>query len=152
MWKWLWIGALTLGTATAADRSALQGTWNLDPAHSQGSDEKLKAETVSITQKPRSIHIIEDVTDSDGKQTRVEIDCNTVGKECKANDAQLTLYYNGPMLVLIETRHGGDNVIKKRWKASDDGKTLSLEVMHIVPAGTAETYSFSRQANATMSQ
>ena len=41
------------------------------------------------------------------------------------------MWHNGPMLVLMETR--GNAVIKKRLKLSDDGQTLSLEVIHIAP-------------------
>ncbi len=152
MWKWLWIPALALGTALAADRTALSGSWQLVPAPSAEGPDKLKTGTLSITQKADSIQITENVTDAEGKQKKVEIACSTMGKECKVNDAQLTLYYNGPMLVMIESRRGGDNVIKKRLKASEDGKTLNLEVMHIAPAAAAENYSFIRQAAPAASQ
>ncbi len=150
MWKWFCIPALALGTAAAADRAALSGTWQLDAAHSQES--RLKAGRLSIAQKDGSIQIGEEMTDPDGRQKKEEIDCNTMGKDCKVNDAQMTLYYNGPRLVIIETRHGGDNVLKRRLEPSDDGKSLVMEILHIAPAAAAEHYTFIRQPATTASQ
>jgi hypothetical protein len=150
MWKWFCIPAVLLGTAVAADRADLSGAWQLDAAHSQ--DGKLKAGTLSITQKEGSIQITQALTDPDGRQTKAEIACNTMGKQCKVSDAQMSLYYNGPRLIIIETRHGGDNVVKKRLEPSDDGKSLTLEVLHIAPTAAAEHYTFTRQPATTASQ
>ncbi len=140
---------MALGTAAAADRAALQGTWRLDPRHGQEAD-KLKAETLSIAQKgDEDLQITDAITDTDGKLKKTEFGCNTKGRECKVQDGQVTLYYNGPMLVMIETRRGGDVVIKKLLKPSDDGSTLNMEIMRLVPPGAAENFTFSRQQPAT---
>jgi hypothetical protein len=69
--------------------------------------------------------------------------------ECKLKAQSVTLYYSGPRLVMMETRHNNQWVIKKRLQPSDDGKTLNLEVIDIVPQGRkSENYSFMRQVSS----
>ncbi len=145
MWRWIAVPILAAGFATGADRTALSGNWQLDAAHSHFGHDKLKSETLSINQKDDSIQMTENLTDPDGKATKLAIDCNTMGKECKTNDEQVTMYYNGDRLIMIEMRHGNSNVIKRRLKPSDDGKSLSMEVMHIAPPGENETFVFTKQ-------
>ncbi len=146
MHKWICISALALGMAAAADRPDLTGKWLLDTARSQLGQEPPKAETLSIVQKEDSIQISDDVTEADGKEKKLDLSCNTIGKECKTKEAQVSFYFNGPRLIMIEMRHGNDVVIKKRLQPSDDGKTLNVEVMHIAPPGEKnETYTFTRQ-------
>ncbi len=146
MRKWICVSAVALGMAAAADRPDLTGKWLLDTAHSQPGQEPPKAETLSIVQKEDSIQISDDLTEADGKEKKLDIACNTVGKECKTKEEQVSFYFNGPRLIMIEMRHGNDVVIKKRLQSSGDGKTLNVEVVHIAPpGGKNETYTFTRQ-------
>jgi hypothetical protein len=132
--------------AAAADRPDFNGTWSLDASRSQFGEDKLKSATLEIRQTGDSIQIVEALTDPDGKERKLDIQCNTLGKECKTKDEQVSIWYNGPMLVLMETRRGNEVVLKRRLKRSDDGKTLSVEVMHIAPPGAKnEVYAFNRQ-------
>jgi hypothetical protein len=90
------------------------------------------------------------MTENSGKAVKVDISCNTEGQECKVKEsgepAKVSFWYNGPMLVMMEQRHGNDFVTKKRFKTSDDGKTLSMEVVYIAPPGhKAENYTFTKQ-------
>jgi len=59
-------------------------------------------------------------------------------------DGEVSFWYNGEMLVMMETSHGNSRVMKKRWAVSPDGKTLNLEVVHIVPAGNSEKIIYNR--------
>ena len=96
-----------------------------------------------------SIAISDVITDSNGKERRTDLECNTTGRECKLKAQSVTLYYSGPRLVMMETRHNNQWVIKKRLQPSDDGKTLNLEVIDIVPQGRkSENYSFMRQVSS----
>lgn len=135
---WLCAAAVALSaSAVGADRPDLNGSW------------QLKGETLAIVQKEDSIQITDVTTDTDGKDTKVDLQCNTLGKECKSKGEQVSFWYNGPMLVMMEMRRGNEVVIKKRLKPSEDGKTLSMEVIHIVPpAEKSETLTFVRQAEA----
>jgi lysylphosphatidylglycerol synthetase-like protein (DUF2156 family) len=53
--------------------------------------------------------------------------------------------YNGPALVMMETRQDGDVVTKTHLVPAEDGKTLSLVVMRILPDGPSATYTFKKQ-------
>jgi hypothetical protein len=74
----------------------------------------------------------------------------SLGKECEVKDAgrkvKVTLFFNGPKLVVLETR--GDEVVKKRFGAVETGDTLELEVIPVAPDGKTETVHFKRVPNA----
>lgn len=128
----------------ADDRPDLNGVWQLQPGES-----KAKPETLSIEQKPDTIQLSR-VVENGAKQIKTEISCSTNGEECKIKEngqpTQVSMYYNGPVLVLIEQRHGNDFVTKKRLSLSEDGKTLNVELMTINPPGRAtENLVYTRQ-------
>ena len=55
-------------------------------------------------------------------------------------------YYNGPLLVETDMfGHDNARVIKKRLKMGADGKTMEVEVMHIIHAAPAERWVFAKQ-------
>ena len=72
------------------------------------------------------------VTNSLGEKKIAEYACN-LGKECEVKDAgrkvKVTLYFNGPNLVMLETK--GEEVVKKRFGVTEKGDTLELEVIPI---------------------
>jgi hypothetical protein len=139
MGKGFWVAAIVCSCAFAADRPVLNGTWQLDLSKSRIADVKCKAETWAITQGDDSIEIAETITDTGGKQRKIDIQCGTEGKECKIKEngqaTQVSLYYNESHLVMLEQSHGTDFVTKKRFTTSDDGKTLTVEVTHLAPPG-----------------
>ena len=119
-------------------RPVLNGTWQLDAAKSEIHSRISAALTLTIEQKEDAIHIVES-----GGKDKVELSCGTLGKDCKAQEEgrplTVSFYYNGPALVETETRgHNNESVIKKRMRISDDGATLTMEVMHLVPDGQTE--------------
>ena len=137
-----------LVAAWAADRPDMSGKWVLDAAQASGS--RLKSEILSISQKPDAVQISEDATESNGKELKVDVACNTEGQGCKVKEngqsTQVSFWYNGPVLVMMEQRHGNDFVTQKKIKPSDDGKSLNMEVVFIAPPGhKPETYTFKRQ-------
>jgi hypothetical protein len=139
---------LSFGLAFAAgDRTSLAGSWQLDPSHSQFGYAPVKSETVSIAQTPTSVQFTESVVEDNGKEEKVSYDCPPSGQACKARHGdQVTFYYNGPVLVMIETKHGGDTVTKRRILASEDGKTLTVEVQRLGPVNQKnDTLVFNRQ-------
>jgi len=150
MFKRLCVSALALSAAAmAAGRSDLNGTWQLDRSRSTIGDDKLKDETLDIHQKEDSVRIADALTEADGKQRKSDIQCNTLGKECKLKGEQVSAWYNGEALVIMETLRN-DVVVKRRLKASDDGRTLSVEVTRMASSGEkSESFSFSRQPTAT---
>lgn len=149
MSKYLWLTALLAGAwalpGHAATHPNLSGTWALDAAHSQIHDSKLKSETLAIQQQEDAVQLAEDANEG-GKDRKLKFQCLADGSSCKANDGSVMVYYNGPELIIVEMRRNNSNVIKKRLKASDDGKTLSMDVIHLAPEGEKnETLTFVKQ-------
>ena len=150
MRKYFLLFILALSAAVAADHPALGGMWVFDPSHSDTGASKIKSETLSINQEPEAVHISETVTAANGKETTSEISCNTAGETCKIKDhgqAEVSFWYNGGMLVMSEMRHGNDWIVKRRLKPSDDGRTLTIEVIHLAPVEKTETLTFTRGAS-----
>ena len=129
--------ALTTAAAIATDRPELTGKWHL----ASTPDGKLKFETLLIDQKPDTVTI----TESGGKEKEVDLTCGIDAKECKVKEGQISFWYNGAALVMMEMHHNRDQVIKTRLVPGDDGKTLSLEIVRVVPAGVKATYTFKKE-------
>ena len=126
----LLVPALFAIPATAQDeeRPSFNGTWQFDASKSEVHG-KITRATWVIEEGDNSIHITET---ENGKAKKLELQCTTDGKECKlAGDRRASFWYNGPMLVEMETRF--EHVTRFRMKISDGGKTLTVEIAHIVP-------------------
>jgi hypothetical protein len=132
----LFVIAFTAAAAIAADRPELGGTWQLSSKH----DTKLKFETLLIRQTADGIQI----TESGGKEP-LDVACGVGAQQCKLKEGQVSFWYNGPALVMMETHHNGDVVTKTRLVPAGDGKTLNLEMTRILPAGSTATYTFTKQ-------
>lgn len=121
--------------ADSQGRPNLNGNWRLEPSrceiHSRIPDQL----TWQIEQDDTSIHLIQRAQE---KKSSDDIRCATDGKDCKAKtegrSVVLNFYYNGPVLVELESE-GHDNVIKKRLRLSNDGSTLIVDVMYVSPQG-----------------
>jgi hypothetical protein len=151
MRKFVFLSIFALTAGMAADHPVLGGTWVLDASHSDTAISKIKAETLSITQQPESVQLAATVTTDNGKATTSQIACNTAGETCKVKDhgeAQVSFWYNAGMLVMSEARHGNDWIVKRRLKPSDDGHTLTMEIIHLAPEEKTETLTFTRSQPA----
>jgi len=142
----LWIG-ICCGVASAADWPDLTGTWALDVAHSPAA--KVKTESLAIKETEDIIDLTDTFTDASGKDWKSVYHCNIDGNQCKVKDqgqnAVLTFWFNGPALVMMETKKDGAWVIKKRMTISDDAKTMSVELERLNPAGSKELYVYTKQ-------
>ena len=131
-------------SAQDLSRPDFTGTWQLDPARSELNTSHMSSATWVIEEKDNSIHITE--TESAKGDRKIELKCTTDGKECNvpSEKAKASFWYNGPMLVEMETR--GDNATRYRLKLMDDRKTLNVEVTYIVPqTEKADKLVFSKQ-------
>jgi hypothetical protein len=132
----IYVTVLTAATIFAADHPVLNGTWQLS-----SHEGKLKFETLLIQQTADGIK----VTESGAKEKPLDISCGIDAQECKLKDGQISFWYNGPALVMMEMHHNNGIVTKTRLLPGADGKTLSLEVSHIAPPGSTATYTFTKQ-------
>ena len=121
---------------TAQDeRPDLNGKWQLDASKSDMQVNRLSALIMTINEKDGKISINEDEKLADGKERKLVYTCTTDGKECQVagTKAKASFWYNGPMLVSMETQHNGSNVIRQRLKLSPDSKELTMEISSLVP-------------------
>ena len=142
-------GFLLVGSAmVSADDGVpeIGGEWKLDPARSE-LDQANKDLALVIEYKGQKIHIKE--TRGPNPKDVSEFTCGTMGKECPMLDgedkAKVSVYYNGPVLVVLKT-HGrkGSVVEKQRFSLSPTGDSLNLEIMHIEPQGKGERLVFTK--------
>jgi hypothetical protein len=94
------------------------------------------------------------ITETANGQKLVEYECNTLGKECEVKEsgkhAKVSMWFNGPRLVAMEVR--GNDVVKRRFQASEDGAGMKIEVIPIAPAGKPEVIELKRLTTAAASQ
>jgi hypothetical protein len=123
------MGTVLIVMAVADQRDKLIGKWSND-----GGD-TWAIETVGDSM--RISHSVKQKTDA--------VECNVMGRDCDVklggHKAKVSLWFNGDMLVEMETR--GADVVKRRFSIADDN-TLKMETMQIVPAGKTETSEFKR--------
>jgi hypothetical protein len=117
------------------DRPNLSGTWQFDGAKSELHTVKVAGATWVINEDDSSIQITES---EGGASKKIDLKCTIDGKTCKVSGEKATtsFWYNGPMLVEMETK--GDHVTRYRMKLSDDGKTLTVDTTSIVPQSTQD--------------
>jgi hypothetical protein len=132
----LFLIAFAAAATFAADRPELNGTWQLSSNH----EGRLKFETLLIQQTPDSVKISE----TGAKEKPVDLACGVDGQECKLKEGEISFWYNGQALVMMEMHHNRDIVTKTRLVPSEDGKTLNLEVTHVSPPGSSATYTFKK--------
>ncbi len=126
------------------DRPNLSGTWQFDSSKSELHNTKVAGATWVINESDNSLQISQR---EEGDNKSVELKCTTDGKECKVagEKAKASFWYNGPMLVEMETQ--GDHVVRYRMKLSDDGKTLTVNSTSIVPQSSdSDVLIFRKQA------
>src|SRR3954451_13784688 len=139
--------------ALAQDRPALNGVWRLDAARSAISETRLKSQSLAIRQDDESIKVEDTATEENGKDRKIEFECNTNGKECavKLNGqaAKISAYYNADVLVVIEQRKSNDATTRKRMKTSEDGNTLTIEIANLgKPGQKPDSLVYAKQATA----
>jgi len=130
----------------AADRPDVSGAWVMNPGH----EGKSKLSALEIRQSADAVEVSE-AEGPEGKARTIHLACAVGGQQCKIKDAgeEVSFWYNGPALVMMELRHGTDIVIKTRLERSDDGKTLRMQVIHMAPAGQKdEEYTLTRQGGS----
>jgi hypothetical protein len=122
--------ALLAYPGRAQEHPNLAGTWQFDASKSEQHNTRVAGATWVIEEGDNTIHITET---ENGNAKKLELKCSTDGKDCNiaGEKAKASFWYNGPLLVEMETR--GDHVNRYRMKLSDDAKTMTVEMNAIVP-------------------
>jgi hypothetical protein len=148
-WKLLVPGALVFAAGALAagvpERPSISGEWQLETAAAKDSGPAWILDT-----KDDTIH----VTELQNGQKVSEFDCNTLGRECDVKDsgrhAKVSFYFNGAKLVQLETR--GSDVVKRRFSVGEQGDSLEVEEIPVVPAGKPVVERFKRVPLSTASK
>ena len=124
-----------------SDRAKLLGSW-------QQQDDSGKGATVWVLEvKGMALHISESL----GDQKISEIECVPKGAECEGTvegkKAKVTMYYDGPALVQIET--SGPDVTRRRFTVSGQPDMMEIEVMPIIGSAKSETLHLKRMPPST---
>jgi hypothetical protein len=119
-----------------SDRAKLLGSW-------QAQDVSGKEATVWVLEmKGTALHISESL----GGMKISEFECIPKGVECEGtvagNKATVSMYYDGPALVQLETK--GSDVTRRRFTVTGQPDMMDFEVRPIVGAGKAETLHLKR--------
>ena len=114
----------------------LSGNWQLNTAKSELRSGKAAAIGLAIEQKGSSIHVIKTAKATDGKEMKTEFRCTTDGKECLVDGTKISLWYDGAVLVELDV--GSEVVSKSSMKLGTDGKSMSVDVVYIVPQGDGD--------------
>ena len=133
-------GAGTLGS-DQNDREKLIGSWELQyaPLTSLSSH-------WTFSEQGKSIH----VTQFEGTNKVTNFECDVDGDPCEVKvsgkRAMVSLWFNGPKLVELETK--GSEVVKRRFEIISQGdgagEVMEMELIPIVPSEKTEIFRFKR--------
>jgi hypothetical protein len=117
------------------DHPNLSGKWQMNASRSTLRSGKPAVASLTIEQKATSIHIISTMSDG-GKESALEFTCTTDGKDCDIQGEKISFWYSGPSLVEMEI--GKDTTTKSTMKIDEDGKSITIDVVHITPTAEAD--------------
>lgn len=123
----------------AADKPDFSGTWRQETPAGE------PAPVLEIKQSDTEFR----VSTAAGQPNASEVTCNMVGKQCQAlidgEKVAVSYWFNGPTLIemAIEGKNN-DRVTETRRTLSEDGRTMLVEVIPIVPAGDSRKVVFKR--------
>ena len=87
------------------------------------------------------------VTHLRGTEKDDEVECNTIGQECKVKDGgekqtTVSMYFLDDKLVQIVMK--GSEVLKRRFTVNGTGDALQVELIPVVPQGRVESRKYKR--------
>ena len=131
-------------TAGAVD---FTGHWQLDSAKSKPGPERTVS--VDLEQQGNNVTFVRSYQDHDGKQAVARFTCSIGSNSCDFDDnghkAKVSLWYNGPELVILKTDgQKQDSTVEWHMKLSDDGKTLTINREIIEPSDQSESLVFKK--------
>jgi len=111
----------------------LSGTWRAS------GDSRIRELTISPAGD--ALHVSESRNDGNSEWT-----CGTSGQQCDLQGGRkgtVSAWYNGPILVVMETR--GGSVRKERVQLSSDKSAMTVELIPVVPPGKSEKVELKKQ-------
>ena len=148
------IEAVVIALAAAATLSAANtdftGHWQIDQSKSKPGPERTVS--VEIEQQGNNVTFVRQYQDHDGKSATARFTCAVGSNSCDFDEnghkAKVSLWYNGPELVILKTdgeKH--DDTVEWHMKLGDDGKTLNINREIIAPSEDKESLVFNKAAS-----
>jgi hypothetical protein len=134
--------------AFAGSTPNFSGTWQLDAAKSPSAAGRTI--TYTIQDASGKINFTRIVRDGDGKETKSQFTCDTMGTQCDFDEGghktHVSLWFNGPALMIMKT-DGPKEDAATQWKLElgPGGKSLNVDVEHIDPTDKPETWVFDKK-------
>lgn len=123
------------------------GVWELEPSHSQVP----AGETITYNIQDSSGQVVftRIVHERDGRQVTSHFSCKTGGGQCQFDEggrqAQVSLWYDGPALMVLKTNTGDSSVTQWRLTMGPDGKTLNVDLEQLEPNDRTEKLVFAKK-------
>jgi hypothetical protein len=123
----------------SVDRGKLMGSWRTEPA---------AAEAVQWSFSPQGDSV--KVTQVESGNTVADYVCGTDGTPCavkiSGKKASVSLWYNGPKLVVLEQK--GSDAVERKFMIAPAGDQMEVQVLQMGPGGKTETLKFKRSEAA----
>jgi hypothetical protein len=139
--------AIPLAFGGGSSGAPFAGAWTLNAAKTQAADGRFNA----ITIEESGDHLkVESTARKGDSVVKTQFACTTNGKDCDFDEAghksKVSMWYNGTALVIMKT-DGPESDSASQWKleVASDGKTLTLTLSHILPAGNDEVFAFDKK-------
>lgn len=139
--------ALAAAATLSAASADFTGHWQIDQSKSKPGPERTVS--VEIEQQGNTVTFVRQYQDHDGKSATARFKCAVGSNSCDFDEnghkAKVSLWYNGPELVILKTdgeKH--DNTVEWHMKLGDDGKTLNINREIIAPSEEKESLVFNK--------
>src|SRR4051812_16275295 len=135
--------AAGVGAAT----SDFTGHWQIDQAKSKPGPEHTIS--LDVQQQGNTVTFVRQYQEHDGKSATARFTCAVGSNSCDFDEnghkAKVSLWYNGPELVILKTDgEKRDNTVEWHMKLGDDGKTLNINREIIAPSEEKESLVFNK--------
>jgi hypothetical protein len=139
--------AFATATTLSAAGSDFTGHWQIDQSKSKPGPERTAS--VEIEQQGDTVAFVRQYQDHDGKSATARFKCAVGSSTCDFDEnghkAKVSLWYNGPELVILKTdgeKH--DSTVEWHMKLGDDGKTLNINREIVMPSEEKESLVFNK--------
>ena len=139
---------LLTAVAFAGSTPNFSGTWQLDTAKNPSAAGRMITYTIKDASGKIAFTLV--AKGADGKDVTSQFTCDTAGTQCDFDEgghkAHVTLWYNGPALVILKTDGPKEDAVTQ-WKLELDpgGNSLKVNCEHIDPMDKAETLVFAKK-------
>lgn len=139
--------ALPATLCLAADAPDLNGHWQIDSNQSKNLSEHTLS--LDLAQSGDQLTFSRTYQDHDGKEVIAKFSCQVGGSACEFMDnghkAKISLWYNGPELVILKTDGDKrDSTVEWHLQSTDSGKTLRVNREIMEPNDQTEKLVFTR--------